>query len=166
MQPSLVVLATVFVASTFVFARFGAFGPPGSTDWRVLTGFLITGFVLLPSTIAVLAAQAGAERRLAAVGIAPHPDLRHSVGIAVGLGDRPFWVFVADPGDEDPLGFYDDPANLDGWHVLERSPGMRILGSDGRRASVSWSLASRTLQVTTYDANDGVRQELDDRTPR
>ncbi|MFQ5917747.1 MAG: hypothetical protein ACE5I0_08065, partial [Candidatus Binatia bacterium] len=94
--------------------------------------------------------QSGAENRLARVGIVPHPSIEETVGVAMGVGDNPIWMFTVDAPAESIADFYRTEANRQGWNLTNDSPTMLILNRGEKKMVIGvhegWD--SRTVTYT------------------
>jgi hypothetical protein len=93
--------------------------------------FVFSAAVMVPALVLVLVLQAGAAGRLAGFGIVPHPSIRHVVGAAMGLGERPLWLFRADGSPTDLIAFYLDPDARPGWEVASYAEGVGLFLARG-----------------------------------
>jgi hypothetical protein len=110
--------------------------PTGVYYGRIRAGFTALVVVLIPLVSVVLVEQASAVRRLEAHGVAVLPEARHVMGIAVGRGAEPTWVFRASVSDAAILDFYDDPTMRPGWELAERGALLRVLRRDAAEMTV------------------------------
>jgi hypothetical protein len=62
---------------------------PNPFAWKAQASFLVSLLLILPFLGGVLVAQSRAPDRLRALGVEPHPEVRHVVGWAMGIGARP-----------------------------------------------------------------------------
>lgn len=87
-------------------AWFGFIKPVRVLAWLQQASFVFAFFILIPLVLFVLHGQATAVERLEAIGLKPHPAIRHTVGIANGRGENPTWIFSLDDGASKVLDFY------------------------------------------------------------
>lgn len=144
MQPSLIALlgaCLVFAAQGYYF---GFYRPVRYLVWLQKSLFVFMTFFLIPMLGYVLWLQMGAANRLEAVGIVPHPSIRHAVGMVVGRGETPLWMFAIDPDGTDELEFYEDSIHRKGWAVVSENQISLSLekGKDRMNISISHQLAS------------------------
>lgn len=128
MDPLVVAVLVLFIAlgSLAWYLGWGYRGPI-IFRYQPQAAFVFTTAVMIPALVLVLALQAGAVGRLAALGIVPHPSLRHVVGAAMGWGERPVWLFRADGTPAELIAFYVDPDARPGWEVASYMQGIELL---------------------------------------
>ena len=83
---------------------------------------LVLAFVVIPFMVVCLYLQDTAPERLRAMGITPHPALGASVGLGVGTGRWPTFVFQTTASPDAVLAYYQTEDTHDGW-VIDRTDG-------------------------------------------
>jgi hypothetical protein len=100
---------------------------PNPFAWKAQASFLVSLLLILPFLGGVLVAQSRAPDRLRALGVEPHPEVRHVVGWAMGIGARPVWMFRANGEPGALLDHYLHPSTRPGWELLSHTPGLELL---------------------------------------
>ena len=127
MQPALIGVWIALVGLAAFSFYLGYVLPSGVYYGRIRAGFTALVVVLIPLVTVVLVEQASAVRRLEAHDVTVLPEARHVMGIAVGRGAEPTWVFRASMNDAAILDFYDDPTTRAGWELAEHGALLRVL---------------------------------------
>lgn len=154
MQPELIVLLIFVLLLAAVGYYFGFINPPRMLAWLSQASFVTGAFLLAPVLIIVLYLQSGAGGRLLELDIVPHPALNHAIGIAVGIGDEPVWLFESDLAAESILAFYRVPGNRPGWEIESDSRVMLVLTREHRELVVS-AVDSWTNAVVSFSLEVG-----------
>ena len=130
MQDSIIIILSgcIILAAYGFYAGFIRREP--LTDWKARAGFVFLVSVIIPLLIIVLWLQSGAKGRLARTGFVPHPSVEESVGISVGIGKRPTWVFKFHASEKSIADFYRLEENREGWNLTNNNPLMMILKKD------------------------------------
>ncbi len=115
------------------------------------TTFVVTTFILIPFLLIVLWLQWVAKDRLVETGIIPHPSITETVGITVGVGAHPIWMFDVEASASDVADFYRATANRPGWDLTTDTPILLIL----RRGSETMVIGIRETGFfyTQFSAN-------------
>jgi hypothetical protein len=75
--------------------------------------------VLVLLAILLLVSAQAFWYRLEAIGVKPHPAVKHAVGIATGRGENPVWVLSLDKDAVQVLDFYRKALADSPWQVSE-----------------------------------------------
>ena len=81
------------------------------------SGLVIIMFLIVPILATILYYQAGAKDRLKKSGFTPHSSFESSVGVAVGTGDNPIWMFSTELDKASIIDFYKQEQNHQGWKL-------------------------------------------------
>ena len=106
MDPAGLILLTGLLLIAAQAVWFGFVNPVNSLAWLQQASFVVTAFMLIPLVLLVLYSQATAIDRLKAIGVKPHPAIRHAVGMANGRGENPIWVLSLNDEAVQILDFY------------------------------------------------------------
>lgn len=104
--------------------------------WRGRAGIFSILFIITPIILIVLFSQSGAEDRLRKIGFEPHPNFSGSVGIAVGTGKNPIWVFSTDGDSNSILQFYKVHENHGDWSLLTESQNELVFEKEHQKMSI------------------------------
>lgn len=101
---------------------------------------IVAGFIGVASILTITVLRAGAERRLHAAGVVPHPAIvspnRLTVGLGAGVRD---WSFsLSEPGEE-ALEFYRDAGHLSGWRLAQDESGRLVFTGDKQQLIIMGS---------------------------
>ena len=79
------------------------------------SGLFIIMFFIAPIIATTLYYQSGAKEKLQKTGFTPHSSFESSVGVAVGTGDNPIWMFTTKLDKVSIIDFYKQKQNHQGW---------------------------------------------------
>jgi hypothetical protein len=136
MQPGLLFLLRCLVLVAAVTGYFGFVRPPRLWPWHPQAACIVTTFLLIPFVSWLLFLQAGAPSRLSRLGVQPHPALTSSVGLAVGLGAHPTFLFRSAADPDALLSFYRLESGHFGWALVEDAPTSLILERGSERVII------------------------------
>jgi hypothetical protein len=118
-DPAVLILLTGLLLIAAQAAWFGFINPVNTLAWLQQASFVVTAFMLIPLVLFVLYSQATSIDRLNAMGIKPHPAIRHAVGIANGRGENPVWVLSLNDEAVQILDFYRKAMANTQWRLSE-----------------------------------------------
>jgi len=81
------------------------------------SGLFIIIFFIAPILATTLYYQSGAKEKLQKSGFTPHSSFESSVGVAVGTGDNPIWMFSTELDKAPIIDFYKQEQNHQGWKL-------------------------------------------------
>ncbi len=81
------------------------------------SGLFIIIFFIAPILATTLYYQSGAKEKLQKSGFTPHSSFESSVGVAVGAGDNPIWMFSTELDKASIIDFYKQEQNHQGWKL-------------------------------------------------
>ena len=81
------------------------------------SGLFIIIFFIAPILATTLYYQSGAKEKLQKSGFTPHSSFESSVGVAVGTGDNPIWMFSTELDKASIIDFYKQEQNHQGWKL-------------------------------------------------
>jgi len=81
------------------------------------SGLFIIIFFIVPILATTLYYQSGAKEKLQKSGFTPHSSFESSVGVAVGTGDNPIWMFSTELDKAPIIDFYKQEQNHQGWKL-------------------------------------------------
>ena len=119
MDPAVLVLLAILLLVSAQAFWFGFINPVSVLAWLQQASFVVVAFLLVPLVLFVLYNQATAIDRLEAIGVKPHPAVKHAVGIATGRGENPVWVLSLDKDAVQVLDFYRKALADSPWQVSE-----------------------------------------------
>lgn len=124
---------------------------PNPFRWKAQASFLAVVVLLIPFLGGTLVAQARAQERLRALGVEPHPELRHVVGWAMGIGSQPVWLFRAEGDPASLLEYYLNPETRTGWEVQSHAPGLGVfLEREGQQLRITARREARGASMTYH----------------
>lgn len=130
MQDSIIIILLAFTIMAAYGYYVGFIRRDPLIGWLAQAGFVFSICVMIPFLIIVLWLQSGAKDRLARIGFVPHPSIEESVGISVGIGKRPIWVFETHASEKSIADFYSVEKNREGWSLTNNNPVMMIFKKD------------------------------------
>ncbi len=155
MQSSVILLLIGCAVLAALWYYIGFVRPPEGLAWLAQAGFVFFTFFLIPLLAGVLWLQAGATARLAETGIAPHPTIKEAVGVTMGVGEDPTWVFEVEAPPEAIATFYRTADNRPGWDLISGDPSIMILKRGNETmvigAHQSWTSRTLTYMLTRAD---------------
>lgn len=120
--------------------------------WLGQASFIFLTFFMAPLLAVVLWLQFGAKDRLSKAGIVPHPAIEETVGVAMGLGDNPTWVFALDASADPIIDFYHVEGNRPGWELVSKGHELLVLRRDRKKMIIGtykgWRSHTITYQLT------------------
>jgi hypothetical protein len=153
METTLIILVSFCTLLAAQGYYFGFKKPPPVLAYLQQTTFVVMTFILIPFLLIVLWLQWGAKDRLAETGILPHPSITEALGIAVGVGANPIWLFEVEASASAVADFYRATTNRPGWNLTTDTHILLILrrGSEKMVVGISEKQGSSTLsfQLTT-----------------
>ncbi|MEN8304319.1 MAG: hypothetical protein ABFQ64_09630, partial [Campylobacterota bacterium] len=81
------------------------------------SGLFIIMFFIAPIIATTLYYQHGAKDTLKKSGFTPHSSFESSVGVAVGTGDNPVWMFSTELDKQTIIDFYKQEQSHKGWKL-------------------------------------------------
>ena len=81
------------------------------------SGLFIIMIFIAPIIATTLYYQSGAKDKLKKSGFTPHSSFESSVGVAVGTGDNPIWMFSTESDKVSIVDFYKQEQNHQGWKI-------------------------------------------------
>ncbi len=81
------------------------------------SGLFIIMLFIAPIIATTLYYQSGAKDKLKKSGFTPHSSFESSIGVAVGTGDNPIWMFSTELDKTSIINFYKQEQNHQGWEL-------------------------------------------------
>jgi len=133
--------------------------------WSQASWFVLA-FVVIPMMVACLYLQDTAPGRLRAMGITPHPALGASVGLGVGTGRVPTFVFQTTASRDTVLAYYQAEDTRDGWVIDRTDASLLSLHREAERLTIATgeTLDGRHV-IYMFDKVDRPASRLRPRTP-
>lgn len=152
MQTSVIVIFIIFIVIAVYCYYAGFIKRDPYTYWFAQSGFVFSTFLMIPFLIIILWLQSTATDRLTKkAGIIPHPSIVESVGIAIGIGNNPTWVFKVKASPEEIMAFYRNENNRPGWILVSDNKIVKMLVLKGDKKGMSIStFEDRTSRKVIY----------------
>ncbi len=119
MEKSIVLLLFFSVVLAVTSFYLGFINPAKNLSLAVKISFILVILILIPLFTAILWLQSGAKERLSITGIVPYPELKETIGVAFGIGERPVWLFKTGEDNVSIRSFYSNENNRQGWKLLD-----------------------------------------------
>ncbi len=117
-------------------------------------GLLIIMLIIVPILTTTLYYQYGAKDRLKKSGFIPHPALESSVGISVGTGNNPIWIFSTELDKETLVDFYKKEQNHKGWKLIKEDEKWLIFTKDEENMRINISNNAILFMITPKKINN------------
>lgn len=154
MDAGLLAFALFLIGMAVVLFRIGFARSAPAGAARAQAGFVMIAAVLVPALLVTLALQATARGRLERLGIRLPAGVGSAVGVAVGLGPEPTWVFRLRDAELDPAVHFREESVRPGWELLS-SEGVVTLHRAGEALTV---MRSRTSGTVTFQLRAQARR--------
>ena len=120
-------------------------------------GFVVVSFLLLPVLGIAVWHQHESYARLEEHGFSVHSGLESAIGIAVGSGSNPTWLYSLNRPVEEVLAFYRRPDNHRGWRLKLDAPERLVFkrGAATMRLEVSQDTVAFSLTDEMRGKADG-----------
>ena len=152
MQTSLIYLLIFCLLMAGITFYIGFIRPPRALAWLAKAGFLMWLFFLVPTLGYVLYQQSGAIERLESTGIAVHPAISDSIGVANGTGKEPTWLFSIEGDLKEIMAFYRTEDSHPGWTMAGGNETVIILEKGKTKMAIAvrkgWSERTIMFRMT------------------
>ena len=153
MQISLIgilIFSTFFAGVTYYLGYYRSKEP---FYWLSQSSFIITIFLLIPLLLIVLWLQNDSQNKLAEIGFVPVSSIQQSVGISVGIGENPTWIFETNQGKEAVFSFYRNKNNRQNWELVSDTPAILLFKQENRKMVIALSEV-RTTNTLIFSLNN------------
>ena len=101
------------------------------------SGLFIIMFFIVPIIATTLYYQSGAKDKLQKSGFTPHSSFESSIGVAVGTGDNPIWMFSTKLEKQTIIDFYKQEQNHQGWKLSGENDKWLIFTKKDKKMSIN-----------------------------
>ena len=115
------------------------------------SGLFIVMFFIAPIMATTLYYQAGAKDKLEKTGFTPHPSLQSSIGVAVGTGENPIWMFSTELDKVAIIDFYKQEQNHQGWTLSGEDEKWLIFKKNNKKMRINVSNNTALFMIATQE---------------
>lgn len=158
MQPSIIVILLFIIIMACSGYYLHYYRPERIWAYKAQASYIFLTFILIPFLVVVLWLQSDAPNKLKKTGFTPHPSIQESVGIAVGIGKNPNWVFKTPQDKTLIFNFYRDKRNRRGWEIVNDSSFMLNFKQEKKKMTILFSegrLTNTLIFSLTRQADNG-----------
>lgn len=137
MEKSILLMLFFSVVLAVTSFYLGFINPAKNLSLALKISFILVILILIPLFTAMLWLQSGAKERLSNTGIVPYPELKETIGVAFGIGEKPVWLFRTGEDNVNIRSFYSNENNRRGWKLLDINKQNVTLEKNGKKMIIT-----------------------------